>query len=229
MHLAIEYLVRKGLIRQWMKVPCSLFTIEQGTFNKVAITINEEFKPSQFYCVKHWHVSACSRSQMLPSFSEFRVPKSDVFSHESVVVPNHRLLAYHASPVPFSENLSHHPMDGKIYNHYYDNYLDTMNHKEEKLNWLWKEFVQKYVPQLCDSKAYIPVYKSSSEIATDQRSMVASLYSEIWQWWIKWCKYMLCIDCFPGELVFLGEYRRQGGLWLDSKRQLGSPSALFMS
>ncbi len=219
MHLAIEYLARKKLFREWFNIPCSLFVQERGTQNKIAVTINEEFKPSELYCVKHWHICKCKRSQALPSFTEFRVPKSEVFTHQAVVLSGHRLMPYHACPIPFQENGTHHPMSEEIYTFFYDNYLDTFKHREAKVNWLWTEFIMTYLPQLCSRSLYIPLYKSDAEIASDQRSMVATVYSEVWQCWIKWCKYMLYLDGVPGELVFLGEYQ-QGGLWTEIAPQL---------
>lgn len=212
MYLAIEYLVRKGIVREWFTVPCSLFLTE--TFNKKVVTISEEFKPSTFYCVKHWHVRSCNRNQAVPSFTEFRVPKAEVFSHQAVVLKDHRLMPYFVSPIPFSENSYNHPMMDDIYQFFYNHYLDSYKHRENKVNWLWGEFMQTYLPQFCGKSNYIPLYKSDAEIASDQRNFVATQHPEMWQCWVKWCKYMLHLEdgSVPGELVFMGEYRkRQGG------------------
>src|SRR5690348_1351440 len=102
MYLALEYLIRTNIVREWLEVPCSLFVTERATFNKKVVTICEEFKPSVFYSVKHWHIHSCKKHQALPSFAEFRVPKSEVFSHQAVILPDHRLMPFHITPIPFS-------------------------------------------------------------------------------------------------------------------------------
>lgn len=227
MQLAIEYLARQGMLRQLFEVPCSLFVVGMGMPNKISITISEEFKPSNFYCVKHWRVHECDKKQALPSFAECRVPKSEIFDHEAIIMPDYRSMIYHASPIPFSHNQYNRPMKDETYNYYYDNYLNSYRHREEKINWLWDCFLSTYLPHLCGKSHYISQFKSDSEIASDQRSMVAASHTEVWQCWSKWCKYMLYLDGIPGELVFMDEYRKsQGGSWTRGSSQ-ASPSLLL--
>jgi hypothetical protein len=226
MQLALEYLIRTGLVREWFKVPCSLFLNEHGTFSKLAITITEEFKPSEFYSVKHWHVGSCKNHQALPSFTEHRVPKSDVFTHPSVIIPNHSLLPYFVSPIPSTSNSYNHPMLAEIYNHYYDNFLESKKHRELKINWLWREVVLTYIPTLLHGN-YIDSYNTEAENAAGQRQFIGYTHPEIWQCWGKWVKYILFLDGVPAELIFYGEFCKQGGSCVNSVSY--SPSFLASS
>jgi len=208
MNLGLEYLIRSGLIKSWLSVPCSLFLTEYDTDNRLVVTIGEEFKPSEFFSVKHWHISNCQPEQALPSITEGRVPKADIFSHPMVIVPGHRLFRYHLESIPVGYNHYSHPMSNEVYDFFFDASVNSLAHRRKKHDWLWERFLHIYVPNLLSLTRYInSAYRSDAEIAEDQRQLVQEYYPAVWAYWEKWTKYMLHLDSTPGELIFSKEYR----------------------
>lgn len=208
MFLAIEYFTRKGITRDWLTVPCALFVSSGG--EKFIITICEEFKPSEYFAVKHWQIEQCTSKQAIPPFVEYRVPKSEVFRHPAVIVPGCRLMPYTVEPIPASYNQIFRPMMAEFYNYYYQNYLESHAHSQAKNRWLWNAFIKVYLPDLSNISNYILMFKTAEEIASDQQKAVEKYHQEVWQYWLKWCKYMM-YPGIPGELVFASDYRNQGG------------------
>ncbi len=131
MHLAIEYLARKKFGRRMVRSALFIVYRQSLAHHEIAVTINEEFKPSQFYCVKHWHLHKCKRNQAAPSFTEFRVPKTEVFTHQAVVMPGHRLMRY--TPVQFllAKIAALIQWLKKSTHYFYDNYFDTLNTEKQ--------------------------------------------------------------------------------------------------
>jgi hypothetical protein len=202
---AIEYLIRTGLIRDWLVIPCSLFLYENETFRKKVVTVGEEFKPSRFYSVKHWNVGECSPEQALPSMTEYRVRKEELFSHPAVILPGYRLMSYTQESVVSGHNSYKKPMSAQLYSHFFDNTLDSLRHFTRRTNWLWGQFVRIYARELCATHNYISsVFRSEAEVALDQRDIVYRLLKKEWQYWLAWQEYLMHA---PGELVFYKEYR----------------------
>ena len=204
MFLPIEYLTRKRITRDWFSVPCSLFVFNDS--KKMVVTVNEEFKPSDHFSVKHWQIQDCTPHQALPTFSEIRVPKLNVFRHKSVIIPGYQPVTYICAPIPSASNQYNYPMMQEIYNYYYDNYLDSDAHRQRKICWLWEVFSKIYIPDLCKVNSYILMFKSTLEIMMDQQNIVLKRRPKIWQYWEIWCKYMIA-DTFPGGFVFASDYR----------------------
>jgi hypothetical protein len=201
---ALEYLIRSGLIRQWFSLPCSLFLFQKETFSKLVITINEEFKPSDFYSVKHWHVDLCEPESALPAMTEYRVPKDRVFDDSAIIVPTHKLVRYQQDSVPSHHNSYKSPMSLELYGHFFDHMMTSFRHQNKRTNWLWSRFVRIYAPDLCDTTTYISsAFRSEAEIAEDQRDLVSKHLKKQWQYWQLWQSYMLQN---PGELIFYKEY-----------------------
>ena len=84
MNPAIDYLVRKDLAKDTLKIPCSIFLFNKDDLSKLVLTITEEFNKTDFYSVKHWYVELCSSEQALPPMTEFRIKKNNFFTNEKI-------------------------------------------------------------------------------------------------------------------------------------------------
>jgi len=201
---AIEYLIRTDLIKEWLVVPCSIFLCNRSDYQKVVVTIAEEFKPSDHYSVKHWHLNRCSEEQALPFMDECRVSKDLVFNHSATILPNHLLLTYHQESIASHHNSFRQPMSPELYDYYFENTTESTLHTKKRLNWLWREFVRTYAPQLSSCQGYISnVYRSDASLADEQRNLVCKYMKRQWKFWLMWQKHLLLA---PGELVFYKEY-----------------------
>lgn len=204
MNLAIEYLVRSGVIQSAARPPISLFLSEKES--RLVVTIKDEFSPSDHYTVNHWDISSCQSHQVLPSISEFRVAKDKLFTHHATVLPGYNLLAYQHECIPTDQNTYYAPMMHEIYSYYFDNFLDSLTHRDNKINWLWLGFVKIYIPEIWEIQPYISQAKSVSELAEKQRTFVMRKYPKVWGFWKKWNKYLLFPEYVSGELLFANEY-----------------------
>ena len=202
---AIEYLIRTDLIKEWLVVPSSLFLCENGNdYRKVVVTICEEFKPSDHYSVKHWHLNQCSKEQALPFMTECRVEKSNVFNHPATILSNHSLLSYRQESINSDHNSFRQPMSRELYSHYYESAVESTLHTKKRLNWLWNEFIRVYAPNLLTYESYIfSAYRSDAILADEQRILFCKYMKRQWKFWLMWQKHLLLA---PGELVFYKEY-----------------------
>ncbi len=201
MNPATEYLLRRDCIRASFRVPVSLF-FQDEIQRKMVVTIKHEFPESDHYVVNQWHISECRANHVLPSISEFRILRSDVFSHQSVMLSDWRLLSYRVDSVPDEQNTYHTPMLEETYDYYYEDIFNSLLHREAKVDWLWNAFVKIYFPEIWQSMPYIGQKDSLSELAEKQRTLVMKDRPQLWSVWKKWSRYMLFPEFIPGELVF---------------------------
>lgn len=198
---AIEYLIRTDLIKELLVIPCSLFLTSNN--KNIVVTIEEEFKNSNFYSIKHWQISSCYKEQALPFMEEFKVLKKDIFQHKGIILDKYNLLAYKQESISSYNNGRHAPMSSDLYKYYYENTTNSTFHNKVRINWLWKQFVCIYASHLCKQTNYILTYHSDTGIADEQRKHVCKYMKRQWKFWIMWQKYMLLNS---GELFFYKEY-----------------------
>jgi hypothetical protein len=204
---AIDYLITNNLIKEWLIVPCSLFLYQKNDFNKIVLTINEEFNASNYYSVKHWNLSSCSQDHVLPSMHEYRVLKKEIFNHPATIIAGFDIIKYQQEPIESYHNEYSHPMSFELYSYFYENSLRSVWHNKIRKNWLWSQFIFIYLPNLYDQYSYInTVLRSNATIAHEQRTLVNNKMKKHWKFWMLWEKYFLLN---PGELMFYKEYTNQ--------------------
>ena len=200
---ALEYLIRTDLIKEWLTVPCSLF-LHKDDSRKVVVTIAEEFKPSDYYSVKHWQIGLCSSEQALPFMEEFRIFKGSVFSHPLIILQGHTLLKYHQESIASQHNTFRQPMSPELYSYYYENATDSLLHQKKRANWLWNQFALIHAPDLYAASHYISsAFRSEASLADEQRDLISKYMKKQWRYWLMWQKHLLLS---PGELIFYKEY-----------------------
>ena len=202
MNLAIDYLIRTNLIKNWFNVPCSLFlNNKDGT--KLVVTINEEIN---YYSIKHWDILYPTK-ESLPPMIDFLIPKNQIFTSPLVILPNYSLLEHKNEYISSYLNEYNHPMSRELYNHFYEQIINGKLNKRTRMNWLWKQFIRVHSINLYSREHYISsVYCSEDDIINEQRNLVCSNMKEEWQCWELWQKNML-LD--PAELIFYKEYSEQ--------------------
>lgn len=195
---ALDYLINSEIIRNWIELPCSLFLQNREMpEQRLIITIDEEFKKSNYYSVKHWKINECTDEQALPPMNEYRVLKKQVFKNKSVILNDYRSISYRQESIDSHYNNFRQPMSRELYFYYYEISHDSSLHKKKRINWLWYCFVKIYVPQL-----YSPYSLSTPE---EQMQLVNTYMKRQWKFWTMWKKHLLL---FPGELVFAKEYEK---------------------
>jgi hypothetical protein len=207
MYLATEYLIRSGIAKRMLRIPCSLFLTDLVGGEKKVITISHGYRLSDRLVVKHWLVGLCRDEQVIPSLQEYLVRHESIFDDPHVILERHRLLKYKEEPVPSHLNSFNHPMLAETYNHFADQFFDSAGHRLRRENWLWDEFVRIYFPQLIKLCYSIFQYRHKDDAAADQRNIVRQHYQERWLYWLKWRKYLLDFEGPPAELVFCREYK----------------------
>lgn len=203
---AIEYLVRTDLIKEWLVLPTSIFLFDNSdNYRKIVVTINNELDSKDYCSVKKWHLDLCSSEQDLPFMKESRVPISEVFFHPDVVLENHHLISYKQEVINTNNNSFRHPMSFDLYDQFFQNTFGNKIHNQKRTNWLWKEFVSIYAPNLCNNNNYINTYYFENSIADEQRRLVSKYKKKEWGFWRVWQKHLLLN---PGELIFSKEYMK---------------------
>ncbi len=202
MIVALEFYVRSLDLRNNLPIPCS-FCLESSLGDRKVVTLNEAYRQPELVAVRHWHLSDCIREQTLPVLTEKIVRKSEVFDHDFVVVPKHRILSYYTPYVPCSFNLSNRPLYENQFNTLYDNFLRTDIHLRFKEVWIWREFLKAYLPFMASI-----MWDERDEVnrLREMMSLVQTNQQELWHKWLRWRKYMLDLPGLPGEIAFCREY-----------------------
>ena len=207
MNLAIEYLIRKNLIKNWLNIPCSLFLFNKEIGRRLVITISEEFKKSDYYSVKYWHIDDCSKEQSLPPMNESQILKSELFTSPAIIMHDYSLLQYKEEYISSFHNSFNHPMSHELYVHFYEQIINGRLNDKTRMNWLWKQFIRVYSINLYSREYYISsVYCSENDLANEQRNIVYKNMKKEWQCWELWQKYLLLS---PGEIFFYKEFSEQ--------------------
>lgn len=206
MNLAIEYLTRTNLIKDWLEIPISLFLYNKEIKEKVVITINEELEKSDYYCVKKWKIDDCDHCS-LPPIIESRVLKKDLYTSPNIILPGYSLLAHHDQFVFTYKNSYKQPMSYELYNHFCDQIVNGIINNRTRMNWLWRQFIRVNSINLYSREYYISsVYCSEDDLANEQRNIVCKNMKKEWECWRLWQESLLLN---PGELFFYKEYSEQ--------------------
>lgn len=201
---AIEYVIRKNIVKDWLSIPCSLFLTNKNNNEKIVITISDEFEKSNFFSVKHWNLETCTKDQALPGMLEFRVPKEDVFSSKYVVISGYE-IKYVPELIKVAFNHYRSPMSAELYQYLIQNTFQSIHHDKYRANWLWSKFKEIYLPDFQIKKAYIhTVFSEEDYIFTEQRYVVKNTMKKEWRYWQMWQKYLFLQK--PAELIFAKEY-----------------------
>ena len=192
MNLAIDYLIRTNLIKDWLVIPCSLFLQHKDNDQKLVLTINEEFKKSNYFSIKYWRLFNCTQEQSLPPMEECRVLKDEIFFNPLVILSDYNLLRYKEEFIGSYHNEFNHPMSSHLYSHLYEQIINGRINQRTRINWLWRQFAKVYSINLNSGKHYISsVYCSEDDLANEQRNIVCTNMKKEWQCWELWQKYLL--------------------------------------
>lgn len=226
MNLGIEYLVRSGLIREFMVCPCSIF-VKSGDDKKV-VTINkaniQNDEHSTLYCVRKWFVSDCDEQQPIPSMEESIVRDIDLFISPEVILRGYAPLYFDCSSVEWKRNRGNngHPMPEYIYENYFHKMFTPIAHSIKREHFLWGNFTSAYIPAIdhiaVEDESYLrsgwtagPFRRNTRRQKTPsyagQQKLIERNFKNIWHAWLKWKKFML-FDTVPGELIFMRDYAK---------------------
>jgi hypothetical protein len=194
MNLAIEYLIRTRLCRDFLKIPCSIFLL--GEYDDLVVAIHEA--NSGKYCIKHWVVSDCQEDYILPPVKEFYIQKRNIWTSNKTIVPEYSTIGYFTEPIRNRQNNYRQPMSQLIFSLYHDSFLDSRFHRTKKMAWLWRRFAHVYLEKSSKTNGFITLYPTMLEIKDTS--------SRLWKIWLKWSEHMLLN---PGELAFWECYENQ--------------------
>lgn len=198
MNLAIEYLVRKGLTKNLLCTPVSLFYNRAGCRRGKVVCIHAK---ENGYIVKHWYLSACLSNRALPSMKEFY--STDPFTDPNVILSRpFSLLQYNEKPVPDCQNDWRNPMPEYLYDSFCDSFLCSDSHRRARQHWLWNAFMHTYHHRVENPFEWRFSHTGRSKsYKTSQMSIIREMHPNSWKRWKLWQKHME-FDTLHAELVF---------------------------
>lgn len=203
MIVAVEFYVRCLNLRNNLPVPCS-FCLQSEARDRKVVTLSEAYRRPDLVAVRHWHLSDCVDKQSLPTISEKLIPRSEIFNHDFVIVPNHYLMDFHGPCyIPSSLNTVRTPMTQEQFANFYSAFLRTDAHTYFKETWVWREFIKTYLPFL---SGLLDDERDEVKRLRDAMQIVMQMQPELWHKWLHWRRHMLDFSGLPGELAFCREY-----------------------
>lgn len=204
MIVALEFYVRSLNLRDNLPVPCS-FCLESSLGDRKVVTLNAAYRHPELVAVRHWLLSDCLNEQSLPAISEKLIPRDDIFDHDFVVVPQHRIMSFVSPYIASSLNFPNKPMPQDQFSMLYDGLLRTDVHIAYKEAWVFREFTKVYLPFMSD----LLWGEGEAREINKLRELMAAVMNaqpELWHKWLHWRKYMIDFQGVPGEIAFCREY-----------------------
>lgn len=196
MNLATEYLTRKGVQQHLFRPPCSLCIEKDG--DRRIVRIEEQDAAS--YRVVHWVLTKIEEG--LPVKEEFSVQKSELFSSDKTVVPGFFLESYHEQPIITRYNETRHPMKTEIFCKFVNGYLNSTNHRNHLLIWLWCSFTEQHFARPFQLWERYGIDYSFEQYFVQQE------HPHKWAQWRKWAD-LLHFGDVAGELIFMPYYKQR--------------------
>ena len=202
MSIGLDYLRRKGLIQEFLSIPCSIFATDKFNGNRMVFTVD---KSDNKHLVKKWDIYRCKSTNVLPPLEEFI--SENAFNDDRILQENYSILEFRHKGMPTHENSYNHPMPSEKFDLYFDGYMKNFSiHIAKKERWLWNSFLSTYHPDIILFGATIKRslkffgMVAENEILRDQKSIIENHYHKSWKAWGMWRKHMLDFKGPPGEL-----------------------------
>lgn len=138
MHLGLEYLCRHHRIEPLLFEGSSSCTIFANDIDDHRLVITIE-KVKDGYIIKKWNLAECNQDQALPPMEE-----SFIRSLDQLDLGEYKPLRYECPEYRSDRNSYKGPMMQDLYNRYHKHLLDSEDHREVKLEWLWGCFLLVY-------------------------------------------------------------------------------------
>jgi hypothetical protein len=199
-NLAIEYLIRTGLIKEFLDESASIFLVGPRDYRLAVVVEKTEYK----YLIRHWLLSEATPKYALPPMNDSisRDPFADLSRLKSVYSP----LEYKEAQFPSRYSA---PMEQAQYDQYTENICCSKEHVESKRRWLWNLFVSLYVPEVKKSitEFHFGYFSTSSELVMSRQQHVVQYdFPEVWKQWLMWEEHILIPNKPPGELIFSSSF-----------------------
>lgn len=206
MNPAIEYILRNKRAHNLLSLPCSLFLVT-ASGHKIVVTINNFYGDDKYVVVKHWKTWLTKPEDRLPPFSEFKVPREELFCSPYTILDTCSIMPYNEDPFPCGGKQYADDPQGSMQVQEYESYMtsqyNTVSHQERRLNWLWEAFENIYIQEDLRFK-YGHGHSNGMEL---QREIVQFYSRPIWYTWQYWKKHLLDFKVSAAaELVFRRDY-----------------------
>lgn len=183
------------MIKNFLKVPCSLCVETVPHRSKVVVTLDEH-PDHHFYRVTQWDLE--NLEDDLPAHQKHQVLKSEIFSSD---VLDGTPIHYQERPIETYYNHYAHPMERDTYDYFLSNYLNSEHHKSSRMVWLWRAFVKlNFSIPLLDIKYYERRY--SSRIMECEQTIAIKHHKPEWRLWRSWERKLLKSGPVAAELIF---------------------------
>lgn len=134
------------------------------------------------------------------------VSKKEVFDHDFVVVPDHRIMAFHNPCIPNSLNFIGKPMPQEQFSTFYAGLLRTDIHLHYKETWVFREFLKAYMPLM---SSFVWNERDEFSRIRGMMNLVRDNQLDLWRKWLNWRKYMIDFAGLPGEIALCREYGKE--------------------
>jgi hypothetical protein len=205
MNLAVEYVLRRGIAKDALELPCSLFlTNIKDEYKRIIVTIS--WISALNRCnVKQWEVSECYMGNLYPKYRDTMVEKSGLFSSEAVIVPMYQMLPFLEAPYETGTRQSNDryaaSQQEAEYTKTLDNFFNPPLHKKMRRAWLWATFIRTHNIKMEDTQIF-------KEMKTQLESIEIQ-YPVVWHKWQKWVELFDPETNIAPELVFHDNYARK--------------------
>jgi hypothetical protein len=217
MNPLLEYAIRTNIFKDSIYFPFSLLLQKYGSeFERVILTFHRVFgdKKNEKLTVKHWHLTKCQKSEILPPFDENTIDVQELFVSPHTILPGYYPLEYLAEFYPCGQRQVSDPPYGvtqeRLYRESVTGFFYSKNHKLGRKNWLWTSFMAAFLPQ-----SFSSVF--ANHTPNNQQSVIADNFPVIWKGWQMWTKYLMINEgLIAPELLFSKIYEdklKELNLW----------------
>jgi hypothetical protein len=191
LNLATEYLIRHGIARDGLRLPCSVFTFHYLTYDKVVVTVDPSDK---FYKVRRWYLNKAKSTEEMPPHEEsVLIDKEALFTSDIMVAPEFKIIAYRETHYRQKSRIDPTNLGQEAeFHNLHIQFANSQMHKAHRRDWLWQ--------------AFVAVHGS-----------MAKSFLEKWQKWVNFFDLDRAAGEISPDLVFAEAYEGKNGHYKESQ------------
>lgn len=202
MNLVVEYLVRTGVIRNFLQLPCSVCL--ENIYEGQMLVELEDSDCSGSILVTHYDLDRLRSDGCMPYSKQFKASATSLFRDTKIVLPGYTPIPFVDQPLDTSQNKYNQPMADSVYESLISEFLNPEVHRKSREAWLWKAFRNLHLADLLPNLGSVFERRLFAGL---ERSYTQEQFPEKWAIWCDW-KSLLKSTTVAPELIFRSAYEK---------------------
>ena len=201
MNLAIEYLTRNSVLKDFFVLPCSLFLESFCKTKRLVVVFDKHPNKDYLIQINKYNLLEWSQSGF-PNSCVAELDRHLIFKNEIFLNKDFCPIVYQENPINTRFNSYNHPMNKEEYENFVFNFLNSSIHRSYKKDWLWDSFTAVYLAEnILQKKMQLPTIERRCVVEEEKR-YVRHNRPRHWRLWKLWTSRLFFKETIATELIF---------------------------